>query len=366
MFCSLLKPINDVRMHEKLAKSISVLQGYDIHLIGQNISTKNLNSNFTYHPISLNSKGITEKIKAYFKILFIIFRIKPFIFICTTHELLSIGFFLKHFLGTKLIYDIQENYPLNYLSSKRKLNIFHQILALMIKVHQNLFVYYYDHFILAEKCYLQQLKFIKIKPFTVLENKSIYSLIYKKKVDLKNVHVLFSGTISEEYGIFDAVNFVTKWHQHNPGVVLTIIGHVTRKKTFDDLYQRLKNLTWVNFKGQLNPVSYEDIIADIENCDVGLMAYKSLASFENKIPTKLFEYAAFGKFIISSAEGTWCNIITEKKLGICCNLSSVTDFMKIEEQLIKSENGNLNIEEFIWGEREKNQVIKIIISIVGQ
>lgn len=358
VFCSLLKPITDVRMHEKLANSISALQHYDIHLIGQNILSKNLNPAFFYHPINLTQNGLFNRLKAIFSIFLMVYKLKPKLFVCCTHELLSVGVLTKLFFRSKLIYDVQENYVLNFKSSNT--SFFSKSMAFIIKIHEELMCRFYDHFFLAEKCYVEQLNFLKSKRFTLLENKSLHFSNNRIKPKSENINLFFSGTISIEYGIFDAIEWASKWYEKNSKVKLTIVGHVTRRETMKKLIEICSQKSFIEFKGSEIPVPYELIIEAIEQNDIGLLPYQPLPSFERKMPTKLFEYAAMGKLMISNTSSSWSSILIENRLGLATDFKQFNDFEIIEQKIKTFEYPTIILGDFVWAEPEKRKVIEII------
>ena len=369
VLCSILKPVNDVRMYGKLAQSISQLQGYNIHLIGQNIFTKNLTTNFTYHPITLKNRHFFYKFLAYCIILFKTIKLKPKLFICTSHELLSIGVISKFIFKTKLIYDVQENYSLNFYCYYKKSNykiLWIKLLSYLIRKHEHFFAQRYDHFFLAEKCYLTQLRFIQSNCYTILENKALVFQKEKKTPDSATIKILIFGTISEEYGIFDALHWVNAWHTFNPMVQLAIMGHVTRSKTFLKLKQLVANSEWIFVNISPKPIPYSEIIKAISNTNIGLLCYKNLPMFENKMPSKIFELAAMQKMIICSINHTWSKFVVEKNIGICVDFSNFNEFDKIELAYKKFWDFSVPISEFIWNSYETEKIRYIADKLLNQ
>ena len=53
---------------------------------------------------------------------------------------------------------------------------------------------------------------------------------------------------------------------------------------------------------------YEQIVALIQKCSIGLALYNPKPNIRNRIPTKFFEFMAFGKPLIFSENETWDNL----------------------------------------------------------
>ena len=113
VLASLLKPVDDTRMYEKLGLTLASV--YEVYIIGQ--PTKEILRTDTIHFISLPSthRLSFERLLAPWRVLRIILRIQPAMVIVCTAELLPIALCARLLRRLKIVYDVQENYAMNVL-----------------------------------------------------------------------------------------------------------------------------------------------------------------------------------------------------------------------------------------------------------
>ena len=118
----------------------------------------------------------------------------------------------------------------------------------MIRSKETLLAPFVNHFILAEKSYRKEIGFVR-RRYTILENK--YKPLMQETTSFTKpkdrIRLLFSGTISETYGIFSTIDFVKKLHKYNRNFELLIIGYCATMA-------ELKHIKSQNgFKGYVTP-----------------------------------------------------------------------------------------------------------------
>ena len=91
-------------------------------------------------------------------------KLKPELIIVTTAELLIVSILNKILFGTKIIYDLQENYYRNIAFTDAYPSMVRYPIAIITKIIEYVTSVFIDHFILAEKVYEKQLKFIGKNP----------------------------------------------------------------------------------------------------------------------------------------------------------------------------------------------------------
>jgi glycosyltransferase involved in cell wall biosynthesis len=109
--------------------------------------------------------------------------------------------------------------------------------------------------------------------------------------------VMYHGSIVERNGLDIAIDAVARVRQVVPSVVLRVFGPTTPflERMMDDV--RKRNLEGVvHFLG---PKSLEDIVREIETCDLGVIPNHHNAFTEINTPTRIFEYLALGKPVIA-------------------------------------------------------------------
>ena len=94
------------------------------------------------------------------------------------------------------------------------------------------------------------------KNHSVLENKYLPSgpepvqNTFPVKIDLsKPVMLLYSGTIAEVYGIFEAIELTEKLHKINPNIRLHIIGFCAQNHTLLQLQDQIRNKPYITLTG---------------------------------------------------------------------------------------------------------------------
>src|SRR5688572_21283367 len=107
VLASVLKPVNDPRMFEKMGQSLS--RKYEVHILGDSGVTVNDNALVIFHPLPYFKRISFGRITAPIRILKKILAIKPNLLIICTHELLWVVLFARIFLRCHVIYDVQEN-----------------------------------------------------------------------------------------------------------------------------------------------------------------------------------------------------------------------------------------------------------------
>ncbi len=188
---------------------------------------------------------------------------------------------------------------------------------------------------LAEEVYQKQFPEISQKAI-LLENKVSRPQSFKRVVsEPTRLHFLFTGTISEEFGIFDVLLLFRKICSFYPESKLTIAGYCGNTATRKELYSEVQNSKNIELVGISEHVNHQEIETLIQKADFGLLAYQDLECFRGKIPTKLREYMAYQLPMIGKESHTWNPYITENQAGICFDWYSISE-EKLQQELEKS------------------------------
>ena len=107
--------------------------------------------------------------------------------------------------------------------------------------------------------------------------------------------VMYHGSLVERNGLELAVNAIARVRETIPGVELRIYGHPTPFLEHVMETVRSKN---VNAR-YLGRKRLEDLVLEIEGCDVGIIPNHRSAFAEINTPTRIFEYLALGKPVIA-------------------------------------------------------------------
>jgi len=291
VLASILKPVNDTRMFEKMGVSLAQSGQYEVHIIGYPSDSSIGDPNVHFHPLPRFKRLSIARVIARIKALKFIIEVKPELLIVTTHELLEVAILIRILFGTKIIYDIQENYWRNILFTDAFPKIIRPLIALFVRLKEWMASPFFSQFLLAEKCYENELGFIKNK-FAVIENKCKVPPGFQRKPNKEFIELIFTGTIAESTGIFQAITLAKKLHAAESKIRLTIIGYCSRQKVLLQIEDEVSKNPFIRLIGGKNLVSHSVIMSAIATANFGIISYPISRHTENRIPTKLYEYLA--------------------------------------------------------------------------
>lgn len=359
---SVLKPVDDTRNLEKIASSLGNTNKYDINIIG--FWAKNLPDvqNINYHPIFHFDRLSIQRLFAPIKILQLLIKVKPELIIVTCSELLIVTCAYKIIFGSKIIYDIQENYYRNIVYTSTYPKPLRHIIGLAIRGTEWITAPFFDRFILAEKVYKDQLRFMRTC-YEVIENKAVIPAALKRtqSTNKPRTTFLYSGTIARHYGIFDAVNFIKTFHALNNDTELRIVGFAPDHKVFRSLSTEITGCNYIDIVGGNKLVPHNQILKEMTNADFCLLPYQNNKSTEGRMPTKLFECLALEIPMIITPNETWNSIIAENNAGIIHNFQSANiPLKKIESG---SYFGNNLSNNYLWNQ-EQSKILNIVDRLI--
>ena len=211
VIASLLKPVDDIRHFRKIALTLGQTSKYEINIIGFESKNNREYPSIHFHPIFKHRRPGFARFAQYFKYYLKLFQVKPTVLIVNTPELLIVSIAYKILFGSKLIYDIRENYKANFLYQKIYSYPIRHLLAYFSRIIEVLSSPFINHFILAERCYEHQLPFIGDR-YTIIENKVLQSVtMTEKRLNPKSgIRLIFTGTIAEVTGVFRAIQLTNK------------------------------------------------------------------------------------------------------------------------------------------------------------
>ncbi|MEQ9592877.1 MAG: glycosyltransferase, partial [Cyclobacteriaceae bacterium] len=110
VIASVLKPIDDTRMYEKMAVSLCTLEHWEVAVIGYPSRHKPVQAGITFLPLQPFSRISFSRLAAPVRVFKLIIQLRPEVLIVNTYELLIVAIVNRILFGTKIIYDIRENY----------------------------------------------------------------------------------------------------------------------------------------------------------------------------------------------------------------------------------------------------------------
>lgn len=308
VLASVLKPVNDPRMFEKMGQSLSRL--YEVHIIGDSGTTRQDNASIVFHPLSYFKRISFGRLTAPLRILKKIITIKPDLLIICTHELLWMVLLARLFVHCRVIYDVQENYYRNIRSTNAFPSAIRFFIALYVRFKEKITVPLINFYLLAEGTYVEELSFVSRKKI-VIENKL-------KRIDLEpvpkkrdadgNIHLLFSGTLAPTTGVFNAIDLASALYAAEPKIRLDIIGFSPLPEVYKKIKDDIRDKPFIQFHSSEKPVDHLKILHAIMSADFGIIAYPPNVATHNRIPTKLYEYMGYQLPILLIDHHAWVEI----------------------------------------------------------
>ncbi|MEQ1586541.1 MAG: glycosyltransferase [Cyclobacteriaceae bacterium] len=324
VLASILKPVDDTRMFEKIGVSLSKVSDYEIFVIGYPTQGAYKNhQSVTQLPLKSFKRISLGRVYASWQIMKIIYKVKPELLVVNTHELLIVGILNRIFFGTRIIYDIRENYWRNILHTKAFPVPFRPFLAALVRLKEKLTAPFFLGFFLAEKTYEKELDFLGNR-YVVLENKMAVPDGFKRSIQGEKIRLLFSGTLAESTGVFEAIILAKKLHQVDSKIELVIIGFCALPSTLTEIQKEIAGMPFITLIGGDRLVPHNQILDAIATSDFGIICYPPSHHIENRIPTKLYEYLACRLPIILPNQEPWVEIYKP------CQAALEVDFLNIQ------------------------------------
>jgi glycosyltransferase involved in cell wall biosynthesis len=342
VFASLLKPIDDTRMYEKMAVPLANAHPeWQIYVIGRKpIKMPPDSQNIHLFPLENVGRGVFKRIKATLKYLKILLKVKPQVSISNSIEFQLVNCLNKILFGSKILYDIQENHWRNILYLRTYPTLFKIPLGLFVRFLEYLISPFISHFLLAEKCYEKELTFIG-KRYTILENKftppANWQFANKTNIRISlqqpEIRLLYTGTISTDYGVFDAVAFVQALQKIIPQITFYIVGYAAKNSELQQLKTQIAHSSFIHLIGGSELVPHNVILAHIAQAHIGLLPYRINGSNQNRIPTKLYEYLAYQLPMIISNNPIWEKVCEPYQAAIFTNFSKTNNAKHLTKKI---------------------------------
>jgi glycogen(starch) synthase len=360
LLASVLKPVNDARMFHKIGVSLSKLTGFEVHIAGFGAPLPPAPANIFFHPLFSFSRLSLKRLLAPWQFLALLFRVRPTVAIAGTFELLLPGLVYKLFHPCQLVYDIRENYYLNLKSQQVFPPGVRHVLAWGIRALEHLAAPAVTTFFLAERSYQQELPFPggrglvlenKFKPYDHAAPPGPVSAGIT--VSSQPIRLLYSGTISELYGVFEAIELCYRLNQVEPVFTLTIIGHCPQQEVLERVQGAISDKPYIRLVGGARLVPHPQIIAAIRESQVGLLPYHPHPSLSRCLPTKLFEYLSAALPVLVEDNPYWRPLITEKEAGILLHYKSCRPADLLRQLRTSTFYKQKNLQDLYWESEEQ-------------
>jgi glycosyltransferase involved in cell wall biosynthesis len=109
--------------------------------------------------------------------------------------------------------------------------------------------------------------------------------------------IMYHGSLVERNGLDLAVDALARVRETAPGAELKICG--ARTPFLGEVMQKAHSLGLQSCIRYLGPKGLEELVAEIETCDVGVIPNQRNPFTDINTPTRIFEYLALGKPVIA-------------------------------------------------------------------
>lgn len=300
VLATVLKPVNDSRLYEKLALSLARhFPEKQIFLLGHRVEESAFDAetlpNLHFCPLFSFRRLSFKRMAANLILLKALRRLRPDLIVFATVELIPAILWYRFFKRVKIVYDVQENYYQNILYTRVYSPVLRHFLAFWVSCLEKLVKPAVDLFVFAEKCYPKQMNF-KRKEFIVVENKLPRSLaekyITKRDSSKQRFHWIYTGTISTDYGVFEAIQLAKKMYTQDERYRLTIAGYAIHSGDYLKLRKEIENLDFIHLIGGDQQVSHWKVLEELSRADLALLPYRQNKNVLERIPTKMYECLA--------------------------------------------------------------------------
>lgn len=358
VIASVLKPVDETRMFSKIGASLSE-NSYEVHILGHSSSGNTPPTSIQFHLLGSFGRLSLRRLLAPLSLIWRCIQVKPGILIVTTHELLFAAILMRLFRSTILIYDVQENYFSNILYSSAFPRVLRWPIAGYVRFVEWLTSPFIHHFFLAERSYVDELPFISTR-YTLLENKANLGNYTHHNEQKGFQHLLFTGTLADTTGIFEAIALTKQLHAVDEGIRLTIIGFTAKRSLLQKIQEQIKGHSYIHLIAGEVPVPHAAILKEIMQADYGLVIYPYNKSTASCIPTKYYEYAASGLRMLIPLDQSFAKDIEEKGLGLLIQPHESAQVLLTRMKNFKPSNP---IKMRTWEENEALQLLSIIKSL---
>ncbi len=352
VLASVLKPVDDTRMFEKIGKSLMIIPEYEVIIIGYPSQKPPVYAGINFIPHPNFHRLSLRRLLIPLLTLKKLYKVKPDALIVNTHELLIVAVTFRILFGTQVIYDVQENYWRNILWTNTFPPVIRHLLAFWVRGKEMVLAGFFHLFILAEKGFEKEMKFFKNK-FIVLENKSLLPEGRPRMKSSGSIRLLFSGTISESTGVFHAIDLARALHQVDHSIELHLIGYCAIPATLKKIQNIIQDKPYIRLTGGDQLVPHEEIITQLYCSDFGIICYPSSPHTENKIPTKLYEYLSARLPIIMQDYRPWVERCILYQAALPVQFNSSLDAAGLLNKMKQTEFYTTSPTDVTWSSEEK-------------
>ncbi len=347
LLASVLKPVDDTRMRGKFAQALLAWPQAEVHVAGRAsgragaLPAGQATGRVAQHPIFWSTRLSWGRLVAQSRYWRLLRTVRPQLVVVHAPELLPLTLLWQALgRGRKFAYDIRENYALNISTQEVYRGWRKRALAAGLRWLEGWAARRAAAVLLAEASYADELPFLAtLSPdrVAVLENKYqpapdeiLPTVAQPLPSPAEPVRLLFSGTISELNGVYEAIALAQALQQAWPGgATLRVVGFCQRPALLAALHELLGQLAatqpgLVTLIGGDELVPHARIVAEMQWAHFGLLPYRPHPSTWRCRPTKLFEYLAHGLPVLIPTNLLWLNLVRAHSAGLAVDFEQPT------------------------------------------
>ena len=357
MLASVLKPVDDTRMFEKIGTTLADSGQFEVSIIGYPSTGSSTHPEIKFYPLPSFERLSYKRLVAPWIIFKRINQVKPELIMINTPELLLVAILNRIFFGRKIVYDVLENHYQNIRYTSGLPWLARHIIAFVVRIAEIFTSPLFYHYILAEKGYADEMRFAR--PNIVLQNKLPKSVALK--FTAKNVRgyttLVFSGTLATSTGVFEAILLCKQLHKVDNTYSLTIVGHCALPEVLKKIKKEIYDLSFITLIGGEALVPHSRILEEISKADMGIIIYPPNPSTKSSIPTKLFEYLALQLPILIRHNEESHQLVSECAAGIV--LSEAPDYIKLSATLQTKRFAPTVPDSIYWESEVQNFIVRL-------
>ncbi|MEZ4828957.1 MAG: hypothetical protein R3C61_22125 [Bacteroidia bacterium] len=352
---TVLNPVTHTRIYGKIAYSQQRL-GHDVFVVGQGTASGyvvkdgvNLISFKTFGRLSF------RRVEVQIRILRLALKTRAEVYTIHTPELIPVALILKFVRRAKLIYDVHEDYAANIRFGGNYPGVIQSLLASGVRWLEKWVVAQVHAVSFAEDCYGGILAEPEEKRF-FLRNKFRMPLIDpEKKVILPPLpFMLYSGTIAPDWGIFETIRLWDEWNTISP-LYLVVAGHSQQQEVLKQIGEKVALSRFPDrflLVGGGQYVEHTAIVQYIQGCTFGTALYHIKPHIQGKIPTRFYEYMAFGKPLVFTADPFWERFNENYRIGVSVSEKTAASVVYTEINTLIANPEPHREEDYLWSGEE--------------
>lgn len=313
---------SDTRIQKRMCNSSS--KDFNVGLLCHD-AEKVLDDGFEKYSLGTKPKKFFKRV--FFKIpkaLFIILKLKPKIVHLHDPELFFLTLILKSF-GILSILDVHENY---FETIKDKAYLSKPIRKLFSS-----FIGYYFKLCTASSNYIivawpKLSEVLKTNKALEIINNYPRSEDYLEQDIVKPVNrtFLFSGVISFERGLKEAVDLFNSYQKKNTEARLIVVGRFKSIYEKEYLYEMANGMPAIEIHEWM---SQENLKVIMQNAHYGFIFFHDIPNHRHSIPNKLFEYIGTKTIPLTSSLPFLNSFISEYQIGVSADINDLDQYLSI-------------------------------------